>query len=216
MVKFVKTNNNKFGVVVDEDDCGSWVKLRNTEGLVCLKSSQYVVVGRSGVNESSNMQLELVKALKNAMLMAENQRNILNKQHESALKKQKEARRELEDAEQQYKNANQQLTTATQLSNTAVQIYVGNNGMNNFKHKSQLEYLAAKENENMAAEAMAAFDTKYNIYANKAAAAAELAAAAEKNLESVEQNLDSATAQLSIPERIVRFFFNGGKKSRRR
>ena len=63
MVKFVKTKNGQFGVVVDEDDCGSWVKLRDADGLVCLEPTQYVVVGRSGVNESSNRHLELVKCI---------------------------------------------------------------------------------------------------------------------------------------------------------
>lgn len=217
MVKFVKTNNNKFGVVVDEDDCGSWIKLRNSEGLVCMKPSQYVVVGRSNVNENSNMQLELVRALKNAMLMAENQSNILHEAADSALKKQKQSRTELEDAEEQYKNANQQLTTATQLNNSAAQIFSGNNRlMENFKHKSQLEYLSAKENENKAAEAIAAFNSKYEIYTNKAAAAADLAVAADNNLESVQKNLDNAVSKLSIPERIMQFFFIGGRKKTRR
>ncbi len=215
MVKFVKTKNGQFGVVVDEDDCGSWVKLRNTDGLVCLEQTQYVVVGRSGVNENSNRQLELVKALKNSMLMAENQCAMAHETAEIALNKQKNAKIELEDAEQQYKNANEQLGTATQLNNSAAQIYGRNKTIENFKHKSQLEYLAAKENENKAAEAIAAFNTKYEIYVNNAASASEVAAAAERNLNMVQKHLDDATTRLSIPDRI-RNLFMGGKKSRRR
>lgn len=215
MVKFVKTKNGQFGVVVDEDDCGSWVKLRNADGLVCLETTQYVVVGRSGVNESSNRHLELVKALKNSMLMAENQSAMAHETAEIALDKQKSAKSELEDAEDNYKTANEQLSTATQLNNSAAQIYGKNKTIENFKHKSQLEYLAAKENENKAAEAIAAFNAKYELYVGKAASAAELAAAAERNLTMVQKHLDDATARLSIPDRIRQFFL-GGKKSRRR
>lgn len=215
MVKFVKTKNGQFGVVVDEDDCGSWVKLRDADGLVCLEPTQYVVVGRSGVNESSNRHLELVKALKNSMLMAENQSAMAHETAEIALDKQKSAKSELEDAEDNYKTANEQLSTATQLNNSAAQIYGKNKTIENFKHKSQLEYLAAKENENKAAEAIAAFNAKYELYVGNAASAAELAAAAERNLTMVQKHLDDATARLSIPDRIRQFFL-GGKKSRRR
>jgi myosin heavy subunit len=217
MVKFVKSRTGDYGVIVDQDTCGSWIKLRQKEGLVCLKPTEYTVVDRSfNATESSNMHLEFVKMLKNSMLMAENASAMAHEVADTAEQKLATAKQELAEVESQYESVNQYLTTAKSMNASASQMYgTDNNLLDNFKHKSRVQYLSAKENENKAAEIIAAFTTKQNVYAENAAAANDLAASADENLRMVQQTLNNAVARLTIPQRVM-MLFTGGRRTRRR